>query len=587
MRIRHLFISAVPVLVLLVTSLSAEAQYGGPIPSAGPVFYNGSPGYGGTPGYSGMPGAAAPPQFLPNPMISPYDNMLDETYNSNGMWFRNQMNGFGPYNRPRDWFFNLDYTRTRTRKLNGTVGADNVQTYAQQVDPENDQVVDDMSFYPYFDSVPASVIPRLANNGIRLNGGFWNVDGTGLMFNVGWSADSSATFDARAAVEATRLPLDQVLSLRRNGGLADAAPFNLNGLTDLFITENFLLAPGTVFDAVGNQTFAQAPNFGTTFEILDRTVMNLYGLPIQLGPDPLNPSQGVTLPYDLQFIMQHRLNTIGSNLDWAFAPIYDRGGVTVRPVFGGRYFRIDEGFAFFGKSTLLSYNDNGDNDTPANAKVFPVGNGIDDDDDFIVDNPFEDGDQTFIAQEGANNLIVTSTMDATVISNLAGPEIGFHYELGDKRGIRLSGSTRLGAMANSERIRINGDNIGDFTTVTTDLATNTTQLTTMFDTDNSQGPTQNAFADSRNTTHISPLFEQAINAELPLFTNVPVLRDISLLEDAKLNVGWTFLLIGGVADPQESINWTSSPRFGVTPTVSPDRSTFFQNTVNVGINWNY
>ena len=237
----------------------------------------------------------------------------------------------------------------------------------------------------------------------------------------------------------------------------------------------------------------------------------------------------------------------------------------------------------------MSYLDNGDNDTPITAKVFPVGNGVDDDNDFIADNPFEDGDQTFVAPIGVNNLIVTTTMNSTVISNLAGPEIGFHYEVGDQRGIKISGASRVAAMVNNERIRINGDNVGDFmgVEVTPDPITGANIAIDMFDTDTSTGPTQNAFRDVNSSTHISPLFEQSLNAEIPLFTHIPVLRDMWQFDEAKLNVGWTFLIIGKVADPQESINWTSSPVFGVTPTVRPDRDTFYQNTINVGINWNY
>ena len=153
MRIRHLLTSAVPVMVMLLTSLSAQAQYGMPSPSVGPAYFNGSPGSSGV----------APSQFRPSPGISPFDHMFDQTYNSNGMWFRNQTNGFGPFNHPRKWSFNVDYTRTKTRKLAGYIGADNVQTYLQQNDPENDGVVTDDSFYPYFDAAPASISTAAAN----------------------------------------------------------------------------------------------------------------------------------------------------------------------------------------------------------------------------------------------------------------------------------------------------------------------------------------------------------------------------------------------------------------------------------------
>ena len=62
---------------------------------------------------------------------------------------------------------------------------------------------------------------------------------------------------------------------------------------------------------------------------------------------------------------------------------------------------------------------------------------------------------------------------------------------------------------------------------------------------------------------------------------------MSLLEDAKLSLGWTFLLIGQVADPNDSIVYDSSPVTGDFLHYQIDRNTFTQNTFNVGINWNY
>jgi hypothetical protein len=120
-----------------------------------------------------------------------------------------------------------------------------------------------------------------------------------------------------------------------------------------------------------------------------------------------------------------------------------------------------------------------------------------------------------------------------------------------------------------------------------DDPTNPTTLLDGFDTNNLNGPSANAFYDTNSSVHLSPLFEQSLTAEIPLFARVPVLRNVQSLEDAKLRLGWTFMAVGEVADPNQSINYTSNPRLGLFPSVQVQRDAFFQNTFNVGINWNY
>ncbi len=110
----------------------------------------------------------------------------------------------------------------------------------------------------------------------------------------------------------------------------------------------------------------------------------------------------------------------------------------------------------------------------------------------------------------------------------------------------------------------------------------------MFDTSTDNGQlTQNAFRDSNETTHLSPMFEQSLNAELPIFSHVPVLRDVWQLEHARLRLGWTYTWIGEVANPTTSIRWESNPRAGVFPSLKIEREEFFQNTFNAGINWEF
>lgn len=534
----------------------------------------------GMPG-PGMPMAGAqqiPGSYGMYPYQSPYQGMFEQTYQRDGTWFKNSVAGFGAANKPRDWFVNLDFTKTYNSKLHGLVGARNVQTYFQQNDPDSNGITPGQEWFRYFDAASARIIPQLTTNGIRLSGGFWNPDGSGFLYSGGYQFEGTSTFDPRSYIIGNRLDDATALQFQRDGGRIGYQPFNLGGRYDLDIVKNEILAPGVVFDAADTVQYGV---FGTTFDVLDRTLLNLYGLPTTDG-NTNSIMGGETAPYDLSYILSQTISAGGVNAAWAFSPVYDNDNIKVRPIFGGRYFRINETFGFSGASTLLAYTDDGDADTPANAKTFLPDTGI------IPTTPTT---RTYTAvYPNATSNIVYSYINSQVVSNLSGPEIGFQYELGRTKGIQVTGSTRVAAMFNHEKLKMSGDNIGNFMGTelpTPDPITGATVSTNMYNTDTTQGPSLNAFSDNQNNTHLSPLFEQSFNAQVPIFDRVPVLKDMWQLEDAKLSLGWTFLMIGEVADPNNSIVYDSSPTTGDFLHYKTDRNTFYQNTFNVGINWNY
>jgi hypothetical protein len=213
---------------------------------------------------------------------------------------------------------------------------------------------------------------------------------------------------------------------------------------------------------------------------------------------------------------------------------------------------------------------------------------VDDDDDFVVDNVEENGTLNF-TERTANideEILIRSFVSSGVRSTMGGPEIGFEYQVGERGELSFNGSTRVGALFNNEKSTLAGDNIGD--TVRTDLVNGILVLADMFDTTTANGRvTENAFADSTTSTHVSPMFEQSFRAELPLFANVPVLRDVPLLEHATFRTGWTFTWIGKVADPGQQITWLSRPRDGVFPTLQVARDDFYQHTLDIGIHWEF
>ncbi len=540
-------------------------------------------------GQGAAPPTSVPPGFLPSPGSgSPYssgsvfDPRFSQTYNDAGMWFQNSRNGFGPNNRARKPFLNLDYTYSSTRNLSGILGNSSSQSYYQQNDPDSDGIVDDLAYFRYMDPARGAFIPELNTHGMKASGGWWNVDGSGFLMDIGWQVDATSTYDARAGVMSQRIDTATALALASNGGNAIAKPFTTNGGSDLGLTLGFILAPGVPFDDTDSVEYGA---WGTTFSILDRTLLNLHGIPIDDGS-----LLGATIPYDLQFRMQHSLTTLGSSGAFAFAPIRNSGGIRINPTFGGRYQKVKENFAFFGADSGLAYIGSGDDDTPENAKVFPPYDGIDDDDDFIADNLAEDTDPEFVQINPFDPVMVRAYHQSEVVSNLAGPEFGFNYRFGDEdEGISILGFSKFALMFNNEQVRVFGDNLFNHMSIadTPDPVTGLFPALDGFDTNNLNGPSANAYSSSSSTVHLSPLFEQSLVAEIPLFNRVPVLSDVRILDGAKLRLGWTFLIIGEIADPLQSVQYTSNPQLNMFPKARSRRDTFSQHTLNAGLSWTY
>ena len=100
-------------------------------------------------------------------------------------------------------------------------------------------------------------------------------------------------------------------------------------------------------------------------------------------------------------------------------------------------------------------------------------------------------------------------------------------------------------------------------------------------------PNPNAFSDSKTTTHLSPLFEQSFQAELPIFSQVPVLRNVRQLQGARLRLGYSWLWVGEVASPNQSVRWQANPRAGLFPSIDLLRDDYSISTVNFGLSWDF
>ncbi|MGB0740551.1 MAG: hypothetical protein ACPGXX_10810, partial [Planctomycetaceae bacterium] len=48
-----------------------------------------------------------------------------------------------------------------------------------------------------------------------------------------------------------------------------------------------------------------------------------------------------------------------------------------------------------------------------------------------------------------------------------------------------------------------------------------------------------------------------------------------------------FLIIGEIADPLQSVQYTSNPQLNMFPKAKSRRDTFSQHTLNAGLSWTY
>ncbi len=575
MRIWHRLKNLMLLLLATTVALDAAAQnmpgyppYGAPAGMAGPP-----------PGYA--PGAGMPQSYQAHPTISPFENTFEQHVNSDGMWFKRAIGGM---TNPNDFYFNIDYTRTKSRTLRGIFGDATAPTFDQEgilantITTRNSNVTfPDALTLPTFARHDIGLLLANENQGIRLSGGLKNQTGWRFAWNVAYNGSSTNTFDARANL---RRPHSQDLLLLQAGGFSGngALPTNLHGVDERSVVFDQILG-ARLFDNADADDYSI---LGTTSEILDRQLYPLGGIGIQtgeaVGPGILD-SFGTNQLFDLEFILKHEVQSYGTGFHFSASPLYEKGNLQVRPIVGGRFFRLQEGIGFFGADSGLDYDVN----TP---------DGVDNDNDGLIDNVAENGTLNFVnlVTDTSRQILVRSFLNSNVRSSMAGPEAGIEYEVAKKKDVTFSGSTRVGALVNTEKMDLAGDNIGNALSNAVDVSDPAGQVIQdqLFDTSTLSGQlTANAFTDTATSTHISPMFEQSLMAELPLFSRIPVLRDVWQLEHARLRLGWTYTWIGEVADPNGSIVWQSNPIDGRFLQLKTQRTDYWQNQFNLGLNWEF
>lgn len=602
MRFKHWFTTIFSTSLIAASTLTAQAQ--SPMEMAPGMAYD---GYGGVP----MQGYGPPPGYSPWPETSPYQNSFSQQTFNNGLWSESENN------RSRKYLLSIEYLTGRTRSSDSLVGNSQAQNYAQTIQAEigNQQGQGGGQqgqqqggiLTPFLDSeangrVGAPLFAafdfdkyhrKMINQGARAIWGYDNADDSG--FRLGFLTNQgSFDYNARDALRADHRDTQRAFAL--------FAIEQIHIINELNATGN--TAAAAQIQSELNQLASIQPTtvgrFNNVNQVLANNIDNLGGLPLNDGTlvtfSDGTTFGGVTVPYDLEFQMKLRSELYGGNAEKVMSPILNWGSLRVRPTAGLRYFYLKESFGFFGQDSGLAYTSTqqqggggGGNQTlSADIKIHAVPDHVDEDRDGIVDNAGGEGSgqqQGGGNQQNQNQLNffsfhdhfrypITSYLNNDAEQHLGGAEVGLNYDFGGE-SLLLSGTTKFGLLANYARLSMNGDNIAMHTRESNLLLPST------------EDATPNSFTDEKTTTHVSPMIEQTITAEAPLFQYVPVLRRFSVFEKARFRAGYSILFIGEVTDTAGSVLWQGNPAAGLFPTIKEKRNNYVTNNYSFGVSWEF
>lgn len=170
----------------------------------------------------------------------------------------------------------------------------------------------------------------------------------------------------------------------------------------------------------------------------------------------------------------------------------------------------------------------------------------------------------------------------SVTSHMAGPQIGLHGTLGEGSFLKVTFGTQFILFVNHERQKMNGFNFGSQSQRTG--RDGITQNDPFFNDAAIIPAGARFFSDSRNTTHISPAFEQTVHFDMKLFSLIPWVNRMDLFKNATVRGGLTFLDVGLVTRPSKSISYVALPG---RPNLRTDRSNFWTLAWDVGVQFTY
>ena len=534
--------------------------------------------------YAGMapPGGAYPSYYQPYPSISPYEHEFNQIANRGGLWESESENRMS---LPSRWKFRTEYVQMKAERGRNLIGNPNAPIYRNQIAPvlraaqgngaatslpeylDALEGVNNGVGFNLFDPISAKQLDRSELQGLRLTLSGENSDGSGVEMWGFWAREDDNEYDAREDVHPSR--------------------GNQQAVVEAILQEIEETGTAFLFNAP-----ASLAGFPDPFEILQENLLNLRGIPLDDGTVTTladgTTFGGASAVYDLAFQVRTDIDMYGTGLRWKAMPLYKSGSVRVRPSAGFRYTAVRDKFGFFGRDSGIYYDTISMLNQPflPDVKLHSLPNGFDDDGDGIVDNAGQIEDQ-FGNQGGgtqtANFALVgdpriypiTSILDNEVESHLAGPEVGINYDFGGDQGFRLGGSTNVGLLMNHHRIKLSGDNI--FVT--------TRDSDVIFPSETNATP--NKFSSTETHTSVSPMIEQMVYGEGPLFQYIPMLRRSKVLRNANFRAAYTLTMIAELTRASDSIIWQGNPSQNIFPGIQTSRSTFRTSSWDFGVSWSW
>jgi hypothetical protein len=246
--------------------------------------------------------------------------------------------------------------------------------------------------------------------------------------------------------------------------------------------------------------------------------------------------------FDESFSQTYDQELWGADADFYASPFFRRQSLKVAFTYGVKYLRLNETFAVRGSNSNFGY----------------VVVGRDISEGTVVDN-------------GLPRL--NTEINASATSNLIGPQIGIRYDLGGEK-FKIWGQTKVVVAANIEETKVFGRNA--FANLLIDPAGSGGLAF------NVPPPRNVPFSNRNSTTHISPILDQSIYGEFPLFSVLPIVNRMSFINKANFRVGYNFLLINEVQRPAAMIVYNSGD-----PGIRTHRSWFSLSTVSFAADWRF
>ncbi len=491
--------------------------------------------YGAAPqSYTGMEQAGYPPGANAWPNVSPYMGpAVDQTTYENGTWFNRQLSG------RRQYYFSTEALIGRTSLGSGAlVGAHGVNLIphipGQTIINQNQQFFESISFATNLNT-PDRFVVATAGGG----GGGGGVTSTGDI----------QVFTPRN--------YNDVSNPERAGGLRttwgwfnpDQTGFQASAFWLNQSTGEYNSGLGLHFDPI----LSAFPGYDLS------KIRAFTGIPLQGADSDQDLHPGVVQPFDLFYRLRLESQIMGTNLDWYGTPIVDGQSMKIRPIAGVRYVNLIEQFAFHGADSGMGYSIRGASAQGGGNAAAVTGGVLGP----VVFDPL------FSVPDVMQSQLLSRTQ-----TQLLGPEAGLRLDLGGD-SFKIWTQTKVGLLGNNATRKLSGFNIGDAY-----YARNGRTIPIMPRDDIAA----TSFASRDTTSFLSPMFEQSIFGKAHLFENMPIMRKSSIMRAAEFQAGYTFLVLGSVYRPAQTINWQAFP---VNPQLQDRRSTYTNGTFSLGVEWAY